>query len=259
MTVQDDPYVRVQYSLVRDAPLFDDDSLLAWWLRLKLAADGSYPAPANLPRRIGDDTVTRLAELGHIQLDGTDRYFMRTVDEDRGARSAAARKAAEARWAPTKTAPETPPMQPQQGSDAPALHPHPSADAPALHPHPDPERDALRVHDAAHPRQNASPLRSAPSESSVASPPARPGGGGLASIGSTLSDLVPPPPGHRRSGTRPPADEELVAQHRRVLAEPKSPPWLVQQARDGLRVMGYPEEADAPQHVGASRNGSHPP
>jgi hypothetical protein len=241
MTTQADPYTRVYYRVLND-PKFAGMSSAAWghWVRLLVIADGMYPAPAPVPRWVEDGPMKELQERGIIDLEGEDYFRIHGMTGERATRSEAATFAADVRHVGQAEAERrrAERIRTQNPGSAPALPPHAGAHA-----------------------EPASPLLSAPIQStpSRASPPARPGGGGLASIGSTLADLVPPPPGHRRSVTRPPADEELVAQHRRVLAEPKSPPWLVQQARDGLRVMGYPEEADASQPVGASRNGSRPP
>lgn len=243
MTVQDDPYVRLPYRMVEDA-IWDDDELLAWWARLKVIADGMHPAPAPLPRRISDAAMARLVEAGHIKLVGTDSFYMRSVDEDRAARSAAARKAAEARWAAAKKAPDAdalrthpsgnaPASDPTDGHEANAPEPHQAVDAHAS----GDDADALRAHPTAHQAPDASPLRSSPSESSVAGPPARPRGGGPA----RLSDLVPRPPGHPMGNghSRKPADDELVDQHLRLLADPKCPAELRRMAEDQLRVMGH--------------------
>lgn len=238
MTAQDDPYVRLHYRLVEDE-VFDDDLLLAWYTRMKIAADGMYPAPAALPRKVPDEIVARLVELGHIRLASGDRYHMRDVDEDRALRSEAAKRAAAARWGTGTKAPDA-------RSDAGALRVHPTGNAPASGPRTASadgsqrvDADAMRVHDAAHPAENASPLRSAPSESSVAGPPARPGGGGPA----RLADVVPFPPGHpaaRAGARRSPSDDEIMATARAKLADPGTPDWDRDLAREQLLGLGLP-------------------
>ena len=241
MTTQTDPYTRVYYRVLND-PKFAGMSSAAWghWVRLLVIADGMYPAPAPVPRWVEDEPMQELVDRQIVDLEGQDYFRIHGMTGERATRSEAATFAADVRHVGQAEAERrrAERSRAQNPGSAPALPPHAGAHA-----------------------EPASPLLSAPiqSDPSHASPPARPGGGGLASIGSTLADLVPPPPGHRRAGMRPPQDEELVAQHRRVLANAKSPPWLVQQARDGLRVMGCPEEADKPALTVVSRNGHGPP
>lgn len=65
-------YSRVYHTVVDEDPKFDgvydDDRMLAAWLRLLLAADAMYPAPPPLPRWLADDVMDRLVEKRIIEL-----------------------------------------------------------------------------------------------------------------------------------------------------------------------------------------------
>jgi hypothetical protein len=102
---------------VMDEPaVWDDDVVLANWLRLRLTADAAYPEAAEIPRRVSDELVDQLVGLGKIERVGRDRYRCRGVDFQRAQASAAARASAQARW----------------GTHAPALPPLSDRSAPAL-------------------------------------------------------------------------------------------------------------------------------
>lgn len=101
MTAQDDPYVRVYYRIVSDpkfADVYPDDRRLAAWLRLLIVADGTYPAPAPIPRRVNQAAFRHLVDLGIIDLVGADHYLIHGLQGERGRRSEQARQAAEKRW-----------------------------------------------------------------------------------------------------------------------------------------------------------------
>jgi hypothetical protein len=80
------PYVRVWLQLADDQPaIWGSDHLLAWWLRLLMYAQRTYPAAAPIPRGLDGDTETELAELGIIELVSGDLYRFHGLDELRAA------------------------------------------------------------------------------------------------------------------------------------------------------------------------------
>ena len=98
MTAQSDPYVRVYYRIVEDdkfANVYDDKATLGWWLTLLLAADATYPAPANLPRRLPNKVLDTLVSSGLVELAGSDRYRIHGLSSERDHRSESSRFAAE--------------------------------------------------------------------------------------------------------------------------------------------------------------------
>ena len=107
------------YRDIREEAFYSDDVLLAWWLRLRLNADIVYPEAGDLPRRIPDETVEQLVELGKIMLVTDDTYRCCGVDMDRTRKSQQAHEAAEARWKG-----HAKPMRPHSEKDAPAMRPH---------------------------------------------------------------------------------------------------------------------------------------
>ena len=67
MTAQGHPFVRVYYGIIDDpkfARVYCADRALATWLRLLIAADAMYPAPAPIPRTTHDGTFRLLVEVG---------------------------------------------------------------------------------------------------------------------------------------------------------------------------------------------------
>lgn len=101
MTAQPDPYVRVYYRIIGDerfANVYDDDAALALWLRLLLAADAIYPAPASFPRRIRAVPLKKLVDAGLIEVLNGDRYVVHGLNGERGRRQDQARRAANTRW-----------------------------------------------------------------------------------------------------------------------------------------------------------------
>jgi hypothetical protein len=98
--MSDDPYVRVYYS-IRNDPRFDtiygDDSALAAWLRLLMAADAIWPAPADVPKWVRREPFRKLVAAGLIEVNG-DHYRIHGLDAERTRRSVKASNAAGARW-----------------------------------------------------------------------------------------------------------------------------------------------------------------
>ena len=116
MTAQSDPYVRVYYRIIDDPKfldVYDNDAALAAWLRLLLAADAMYPAPATIPRGVKAAALDRLVKAELVDLLPGDRYRLHGLRSEREQRTDQARKAARKRWD------ENPPAMPEQsGSNA---------------------------------------------------------------------------------------------------------------------------------------------
>lgn len=101
MTAQTDPYVRVYYRIIDDPKfegVYDHDATLATWLRLLLAADAMYPAPATLPRSVKPAALQRLVKAELVDLLPGDRYRLHGLKGERDRRQEQARKAARKRW-----------------------------------------------------------------------------------------------------------------------------------------------------------------
>jgi hypothetical protein len=107
-------YTPVYRDIREEHELWDDDRVLAWWLRLRVMADVAYPADAILPRSLPDDVLERLVALHKISRVNGDLYRFRGVDMDRTRKSDHGRAAAEARWRPD--APAYAPALPEQST-----------------------------------------------------------------------------------------------------------------------------------------------
>jgi diguanylate cyclase (GGDEF)-like protein len=119
----DRPFVRVYHSdLIRDYPdVWDDDAALAAWLRLLVAADGSWPAPAELPRAVRGRSLTALVTAGLVTLIGAHRYQIRGMDAERTQRQDAARNAAAKRWQSERNAGASTPVMPSRAEPSRAI------------------------------------------------------------------------------------------------------------------------------------------
>jgi len=88
------PYSRIYHS-VEDDPKFltvyDNDRMLATWVRLLIEADKAHPSTAHIPEGTNRTAVRVLAELGIIDLGTGSRYRIHGLDAERAARSSAAR------------------------------------------------------------------------------------------------------------------------------------------------------------------------
>lgn len=97
----DDPYSRV-YWRIRSDDRFDgiyaNDRHLATWLRLLIAADAVWPAPADLPRSARQSSVSALVRAGLIELCPGDLYRIHGLNAERMRRQTAGRAGASARW-----------------------------------------------------------------------------------------------------------------------------------------------------------------
>ncbi len=92
--------------------VYDDDHLFAGWLRLLIAADKTWPAPAPIPRDTHDDVLDKLAEVGLIDLLPHGQFLMHGAEAERKrrrdavqGRSEHAKRAAWARWHPDEPYP----------------------------------------------------------------------------------------------------------------------------------------------------------
>lgn len=104
------PYSRVYWS-VRTDPKFDgiyaDDRHLAAWLRLLIAADATWPAPADVPASARRSSVNALVEAKLIDLLPSGMFKVRGLDAERGRRRDAARDSADIRYGRTPNAPHS--------------------------------------------------------------------------------------------------------------------------------------------------------
>lgn len=135
VTAQSDPYVRVYYRIIDDPKfegVYDHDAALAAWLRLLLAADAMYPAPATLPRSVKPAALKRLTDAGLVDLLPGDRFRLHGLRGERERRQDQARKAARKRW--DHASADTDAMPEQSVSNAGAsgngMHSKPSQAAP---------------------------------------------------------------------------------------------------------------------------------
>jgi hypothetical protein len=99
----DDPYTRVYFRIVDDprfALVYCSDRALAWWVRLLIGAEGTYPAPAALPRSVSRAALSVLTapECGLVELVGRDHYRIHGLAAERERRSEQARQNIEGRW-----------------------------------------------------------------------------------------------------------------------------------------------------------------
>jgi len=76
-----EPYARVFASLATDHPeVWTEDTLLAWYVRLLLPADRAWPVALPWPRRIPDEVVARLVDLGALDAVREDHYRIHGMD-----------------------------------------------------------------------------------------------------------------------------------------------------------------------------------
>ncbi len=94
------PYSRVYHSIIDDLKfraVYDDDRRLATWLRLLVAADGSWPASAPIPRRVSRAALAHLVDVGLVDLAPNDRYFVHGLARERADRAQIGREGGLAR------------------------------------------------------------------------------------------------------------------------------------------------------------------
>jgi hypothetical protein len=101
------PYSRV-YWTVRDderlADIYPDDRHLATWLRLLIAADAMWPAPADLPGSVRRASVKALEAAGVIELLPGGLFRFHGLDAERGRRRDAAASSSRNRWGSERSA-----------------------------------------------------------------------------------------------------------------------------------------------------------
>jgi hypothetical protein len=92
----DHPYSRVYWDAPDDPKFLEvwsDDTALATWLRLLIAADMSWPHPVYLPAWAGKDAVDALSRAGLIDLHPGGRYTIHGLQSEREKRSEVGRQA----------------------------------------------------------------------------------------------------------------------------------------------------------------------
>lgn len=132
MTAQADPYVRVYYRIIDEDPKFhgvyDSNDRLATWLRLLLAADAMYPAPATIPHGIHKPSLAFLVSVGLVDLTPGGRYRIHGMEAERASRRDHASNAARIRWASREqSSPDAPSNAP---GNAQSMHSSPIRSAP---------------------------------------------------------------------------------------------------------------------------------
>ena len=88
-----DAYIAVPHAIAEDdrfEKIYGDDARLATWLRLRLAADRAWPAPAMLPP-LEPEIVADLVDVELIEIVSNGRYRVPGLDEARAKRIEAAR------------------------------------------------------------------------------------------------------------------------------------------------------------------------
>jgi hypothetical protein len=87
------PYSRVYWTIRNDprlADIYPNDAHLAAWLRLLIAADMAWPAPADVPVSIRRGSLNALCGAGVIDLLPGGLFCFHGLDDERGRRRAAA-------------------------------------------------------------------------------------------------------------------------------------------------------------------------
>ena len=87
------PYSRVYWTIRSDdrlAAVYADDRHLATWLRLLMAADMAWPAPADMPSSVRKSSVQALVDAGVVSLCGGGMFTFHGHDAERGRRRLAA-------------------------------------------------------------------------------------------------------------------------------------------------------------------------
>jgi hypothetical protein len=83
------PYSRVYWSIVDDpkfAGVYDNDRLLATWLRLLILADQSYPASPAIPLGTNVKSLDKLVEVGLVDRGTGFRFRVHGLDKERARR-----------------------------------------------------------------------------------------------------------------------------------------------------------------------------
>lgn len=124
------PYSRVYWSIRTDPKFVDvygDDRHLATWLRLLIAAEATWPAPADVPASARKASLAALSEAQLIDLLPGGMFQMHGLDAERKRRADAARTGANIRYDRTANG-----MQTQPKRDANRMQTGPEPDANGL-------------------------------------------------------------------------------------------------------------------------------
>lgn len=108
------PYSRVYWSIRTDPKfesIYGDDHHLATWLRLLIAADATWPAPADLPATARKASVKALSDAGLIDLLPSGMFKVHGLDAERGRRGAGPGRPPN----PPGLGPKPDPLRPQPG------------------------------------------------------------------------------------------------------------------------------------------------
>lgn len=85
--------------LQRDYPaVWDDDTLLANWLRLLVVGDKLWPAPGEVPASVRPRVLMALESTGILEALPKHRFALRGLNSERARRAASARVGAGVRW-----------------------------------------------------------------------------------------------------------------------------------------------------------------
>ncbi len=91
------PYSRVYWTVRNDdrlTTIYPHDAHLAAWLRLLIAADMAWPAPADVPASIRKASLAALCDAGVIELQPSGLFRFHGLDTERGRRREAAQASA---------------------------------------------------------------------------------------------------------------------------------------------------------------------
>lgn len=120
------PYSRIYWSVADDPKflnVYDDDAAFALWLRLLMAADALWPAPAPLPRSARPKPLAKLVDAGIIDLMPGDRYRVHGLDSERNRRATAAKRDPNGTQLPPKRDPDGNTAKPSQAETSQAETP----------------------------------------------------------------------------------------------------------------------------------------
>ncbi len=101
MSREERKYSRVYHDAQDDERfilVWASDACLALWLRLLVLADGTWPAPAPIPRSAKARALSTLVDAGLVELVSGDLYRIHGLTAERSRRSNRASHAAAVRW-----------------------------------------------------------------------------------------------------------------------------------------------------------------
>lgn len=127
MRARSRPYSRVYWEAPDDpkfVEVWDDNTRLATWLRLLVAADMAWPASASIYQGINRSALKVLCDVGLVDMQAAGRYRIHGLDRERNQRSESARDNANTRWhgsaegVPSYLSGTAPAMRPQYERNA---------------------------------------------------------------------------------------------------------------------------------------------